>query len=139
MLSINLLTVLVAAVVAFIIGFLLHGPISGKLWMRLADIHPTGKEKFSDMYGQMFWNLVVNIVTAYALAVVYMFASHSPLTNGATLTTGLVCGCLVWLGFLVTSTSIEVIWMGKKRNLWLFDIGCSLIVTLAMSIIIVLM
>ncbi|MEI6316482.1 MAG: DUF1761 domain-containing protein [bacterium] len=109
MLSINLLTVLIAAVVAFIIGFLLHGPISGKLWMRLADIHPTGKEKFSDMYGQMFWNLVANIVTAYALAVVYMFASHSPFTNGATLTTGLVCGCLVWLGFLVTSTSIEVI------------------------------
>ena len=104
--------------------------------MRLADIHPTGKEKMSDMYGQMFWNLVVNFVTAYTLAVVYMFASHSPFTNGATLKTGLMCGFLVWLGFLVTSTSIEVIWMGKKRNLWLFEICCSFIVTLAMSAVI---
>ena len=139
MLPINLFAVLVAAIVAFVLGFLFHGPLLGKTWMRLANIHPTGNEKMSDMYGQMFWNLVVNIITAYTLAVVYMFASHSPFTNGTTLTTGLMCGFLVWLGFLVTTTSIEVIWMGKKRNLWLFEVGCSLIVMLAMSAIISLM
>ena len=65
MLEINYLAVFVAAIVAFILGFLFHGPIFGKLWMRLANIVPTGKEKMSDMYGQMFWNFVVNLITAF--------------------------------------------------------------------------
>lgn len=136
MLPINLLAVLVAAIVAFILGFLFHGPILGKTWMRLANIKMTGKEKMSDMYGQMFWNFVANFITAYVLAIVYLFASNSPFTNGATIDTGLMCGFWVWLGFLVTSTSIEVIWMGKSRTLWLFEVGCSLVVMLAMGAII---
>lgn len=54
MISINFVSVFIAAIVAFILGFLFHGPISGKLWMKLANIHPTGNEKMSDMYGKMF-------------------------------------------------------------------------------------
>lgn len=136
MLSIHLLAVFVAAVAAFIIGFLLHGPVLGKLWMRLANIHPTGNEKFSDMYGKMFWNFIVNLATAYALAIIFLFASSSPLLGGSDLWKGLVCGFLVWLGFLVTSTSIEVIWMGKSSKLWLFEVFSSLIVMLTMGAII---
>lgn len=136
MFPINLIAVLVAAVVAFILGFLFHGPVSGKLWMKLADIHMTGNEKLSDMIPQMVWNLVSNIVTAYALAVVYLFASTSPYLWGATVSTGIACGVLVWIGFLVTSSSIEVIWMGRKSALWLFESGCSLVVMVAMGAII---
>jgi hypothetical protein len=58
--QINLLSVFIAALSAFIIGFLLHGPILGKLWMRLANIHPTGNEKLKDMIPQMIWNFIVN-------------------------------------------------------------------------------
>jgi len=127
--------VLLAAVVAFIIGFLLHGPIGGKMWMKLADIHPTGNEKFSDMYGQMFGNLIANIVTAYVLAMFYAYASTSAY-SGAGIGTGIKVGVLAWLGFLVTTTSIDVIWMGKKKGLWLYEAGCSLIVMIAMGAII---
>jgi hypothetical protein len=42
--------VLAAAFACFVIDFLMRGPIAGKLWMKLANIHPTGKEKLSDMY-----------------------------------------------------------------------------------------
>jgi hypothetical protein len=104
--------------------------------MRLANIHPTGNEKMSDMYGQMFWNFVVNIVTALALATVFVLTSTSPLMSSSALLNGLHCGLLVWLGFLVTSSSIEVIWMGKSWKLWLFEAGCSLVVMLAMGAII---
>jgi uncharacterized membrane protein YagU involved in acid resistance len=136
MLPINYLAVLVAALAAFIIGFLMHGPIAGKLWMRLADIHPTGNEKMSDMYGKMFWNLAVNIVTAYALAVVYLFASTSPYASTSHIWTGIVCGFLVWLGFLATATSIDTIWMGKPFTLWFFEFWSSFIVMLSMGAII---
>ncbi|MES3030903.1 MAG: DUF1761 domain-containing protein [Patescibacteria group bacterium] len=135
MLAINFWAVIVAAVAAFVIGFLMHGPVAGKLWMKLANIIPTGNEKLSDMYGQMFWNFVVNIVTAIALAIVILFASTSGLLTNSALCNGLIVAAIVWAGFLVTSTSIDVIWMGRSRNLWLFEAGSSLITMLAMGAI----
>ena len=139
MVPLNYIAIVLAAVVAFVIGFLMHGPVAGKLWMRLADIHPTGNEKMSDMYGKMFWNLVVNIVTAAALAIVYQFAATSTLLGGPSLVVGLLCGLLVWLGFLTTSSSINVIWMGQSVKLWLFEVFSSLIVMLSMGAIIALL
>jgi hypothetical protein len=136
MLPINLIAVIVAAVAAFIIGFLMHGPVGGKLWMRLANVQMTGNEKMSDMYGKMFWNFVANLVTAYVLSVVYLFASTSIYASGPSIWTGVICGLLVWVGFLVTSSSIEVIWMGRSLKLWLFESFSSLIVMLAMGAII---
>jgi hypothetical protein len=133
---INLLAVVLAAAATFIIGFLAHGPVTGKLWMRLADVHPTGNEKLSDMYGQMFWNFVVNLISAYVLAVVYVFASTSPYSAGPGMLTGIVCGFLIWLGFIVTSSSINVIWMRASAKLWLFECVSSLIAFIAMGAII---
>lgn len=136
MVSINLMAVLVAAVVAFVLGFLFHGPVSGKLWMKLANIHPTGNEKFKDMIPQMIWNFISNFVTAYVLALVYTLASTSSLLSGPSISTGIMTAIWVWLGFLVTSSSIEVIWMGRTVRLWLFECICSLIVMIAMGAII---
>ncbi len=137
MLPINLLAVLVAAVANFVIGFLFHGPAFGKTWMRLANVTPTGNEKFSDMIPQMIKNLVANIVCAYVLAVVYLFASTSSAVGG---TSGPLCGMaiasLVWLGFIVTSSSMEVIWMKRSMKLWLFEMVASLVSMLAMGAII---
>ncbi|MES2985847.1 MAG: DUF1761 domain-containing protein [Patescibacteria group bacterium] len=136
MLPINLLAVVLAALASFILGFLFHGPISGKVWMRLANIVPTGNEKMSDMVPQMVWNFVVNLFTSYALAVVYVFASTSQLTDGPGVATGIICGILVWAGFIATSTSIEVIWLKRSSKLWLFETVCSLVVMIAMGAII---
>jgi Protein of unknown function (DUF1761) len=139
MLPINYFAVFVAAIAAFIIGFLMHGPIAGKLWMRLANVHMTGNEKMSDMSGKMLWNFIANLVTAYALAVVYLFVSTSSFGNGPTIWSGIFSGLLVWFGFLVTATSIDVIWMGKSSKLWLFEVFSSLIVMVAMGAIIAAM
>ncbi|MFA6158215.1 MAG: DUF1761 domain-containing protein [Candidatus Paceibacterota bacterium] len=133
---INFLAVLTAAVAAFVLGFLFHGPISGKLWMRLANIHPTGNEKLSDMVPQMLWNLLSNVVTASVLALMYAFVSTSSLSAGPGAWTGVITSIWVWVGFLVTSSSIEVIWMGRTVKLWLFESACSLIVMAVMGAII---
>jgi hypothetical protein len=136
MFSISFISIIVAAIAAFIIGFLFHGPLFGKVWMRLANITPTGNEKFSDMYGQMAWNLVSNIVTALVLGIMYAFAANSGLLGEGAVGNGMIVGFLVWLGFLVTSSSIEVIWMGKSRALWMFEAASSLVVMLTMGAII---
>lgn len=128
--SINLWAVLVAALANFIIGFLMHGPVAGKLWMRLANITPTGNEKMKDMVPQMVKNLIVNIVFAYVLATMLAY-------NGASgATAGIVFGFWIWLGFVVTTTSIEVIWMKRSTKLWLFECFASLLSILAMGAII---
>jgi hypothetical protein len=136
MFEVNLLAVLVAAAANFVIGFLMHGPIAGKLWMKLAHIKPTGKETFSDMVPQMVKNFLVNVVFAYGLAIVYTFASTSSLLGSPGVLTGLLCASIVWLGFVVSSSSIEVIWMGKSYKLWLFESFSSLLCVLSMGAII---
>ncbi len=136
MLPINLTAVLVAAIANFVIGFLLHGPVGGKLWMKLAKIHPTGKEKCSDMIPQMLKNLLANLIFAYVLAAFYLFASTSPYMTGSGALSGMICGFWVWLGFIVTGSSMEVIWMGRSVKLWLYELFCSLLSILAMGAII---
>lgn len=136
MLPINIISVFVAAATAFVIGFLLHGPVAGKLWMQLANIHPTGNEKFSGMIPQLIWNFVTNLATAYALAVMYLFAASSSYLGGPGVRSGVIVAVLVWAGFLVTSSSIEVIWMGRTVKHWLFEVVSSFIVMVAMGIII---
>lgn len=135
MLPINIYAVLVAALTAFVLGFLFHGPLFGKLWMKLADIHPTGDEKLSDMLPQLFWNFVVQFVTAFVLAGSLWLAFSSPLMGPPTWYRGAICGVWLWLGFLVTSSSIEVIWMGRSMKLWLFEAACSLVVMATMGAI----
>lgn len=133
MTSINLIAVSIAAVAAFVLGFLFHGPVAGKLWMKLANIHPTGNEKFKDMIPQMMWNLLVQFITAFVLAVIYLFASSSPYIGGKGILGGMILAVWLWFGFLVTSSSIEVIWMGRNYKLWLFETVSSLIVMVVMG------
>jgi hypothetical protein len=136
MLPVNYAAVLVAAIANFVIGFMFHGPLFGKTWMKLANIHPTGKEKFADMVPQMVKNLLVNILFAYVLAVVYLFAVTSPLMGGSGAWNGMVFAFWVWFGFVFTTTSIEVIWMGRSAKLWWFELGASLVSCLVMGAII---
>lgn len=142
MLSINFLAVLVAAVVAFIVGFLMHGPVGGKLWMKLANIVPTGKEKFGDMVPQMLLNLLANIVIAFVLSAIYSFSfryfavssySYFPIDNNLISITAPVL--LLWL-LVVAGSSMDVIWMGKSKKLWMFECFSSLLVMASMGIVI---
>lgn len=134
MLPINLLSVFVAAIAAFIIGFLFHGPLFGKLWMKLANIQPTGNEKLSDMVPQMLKNFFANIVTAYVLAMFISIISRY-YNNVGNIVGGMGIAFWAWLGFLVTSSSIDVIWMGRSRKLWFFEITSSFVAFLSMGAI----
>ncbi len=133
--AIDYVAVVVAAVVNFFIGFMLHGPIGGKLWMKLANIVPTGNEKMSDMYSQMAWNFLANLVFACMLATVYMFAVGSGYVE-AGLWAGLCVAFKVWFGFVVTTTCMDVIWMKGNFKLWVYEIFASLTSILAMGAII---
>ena len=134
MLSINLVSVLIAAVASFVIGFMFHGPLFGKLWMKLANIHPTGKEKFADMVPQLIKNFIANFVCSYVLAM-FIFVTAGYYNNTGNVAGGMGIAFWAWLGFLVTSSSMDVIWMGKSKKLWIFETVASLVSFLAMGAI----
>ncbi len=139
MMVINIWAVLVAALANFVIGFLFHGPAFGKVWMRLANVTPTGNEKFSDMIPQMIKNYVMNVVCAYVLAVMHALAYTSTLGGGSSVSPvacGLTIAFWLWLGFIVTSSSMDVIWMKRSVKLWMFEMVSSLVSILAMGAII---
>ncbi len=121
----NIFLVIAASLSTFMIGFLAHGPVTGKLWMSLANIHPTSNEKFSEMIPQMLWNLLANFVTAFMLAVMINISFMA--LGERSVGIGILVAVGTWLGFIVTSSSIEVIWMGRKVSLWLFECIVSLI------------
>ncbi|MBP6884156.1 MAG: DUF1761 domain-containing protein [Candidatus Pacebacteria bacterium] len=127
--TLNFVAILVAAAANFMIGFMFHGPLFGKLWMRLANIVPTGNEKFSDMYGKMFMNFVANFVFAYVMAQIMIYSGVLGAAKGA------IFGFWIWLGFIVTGSSMDVIWMNRSAKLWMFEIVSSLASIVAMGAI----
>ncbi|MEY4723799.1 MAG: hypothetical protein RLZZ324_1312 [Candidatus Parcubacteria bacterium] len=127
-------SIVLAAVASFVIGFLLHGPVGGTLWMKLADVHPTGKEKFADMIPNMAWNLVANLFAAAALSMLIGHARQSPQFMALGGWGGAVFGVFAWV-LLSAGSSIEVIWMKRRPALWLYEVGCSLVATVAMGYI----
>ena len=127
--TINFVTVLVAAAVNFFIGFMMHGPVAGKLWMKLANIVPTGNEKFSDMVPQMVKSYFMNVVAAYVLGVLIVGTGVMGVYEG------MMLAFMVWLGFIVTSSSMDVIWMKGNVKLWLYESGVALLSFLAMGAI----
>lgn len=129
MFTIHYGAIILAALVNFVIGFLFHGPLFGKVWMKLAKITPTGKEKFKDMIPQMLKNFGVNLVYAFVLSFF--------IPMGVPFIIALITVVFIWLGFIVTSSSMDVIWMGKSWKLWLFEAGCSLVSLVAMTLVFV--
>jgi hypothetical protein len=133
----HIVAIVLAALSTFVLGFLFHGPLFGKIWMKLADIHPTGNEKLSDMLPQMGWNMLVNLITASVMSLLFWIIFSSPLMGEKIWYKGGIWGAWIWLGFIVTSSSIEVIWMKRSWKLWAFECAASLVAFVVMGIILV--
>lgn len=115
--EINWLSVLVVAVINFIIGFLWYGPLFGKQWMKAmkftsADIKK-GKEK--GMAGPMVISFITSLITAFILAVFVGLAGASSIVDGA------FVGILVWLGFFLTTAIGSMLWEGKSSSLFFLN------------------
>lgn len=134
----NILAIVVAAAAMFVIGFLWHGPLFGKTWMRLAGIVPTGNEKLSDMVPQMVWNFAANLLVVWVFATMVTFIGGLMPSGTPFFTwyTGAVFAGWIWFGFLMPISAYDVIWMKHSKKLWLFELSSQLAAFLAMGAII---
>ena len=123
--EINYLAVLVAGVVAQVLGALWYGPIFGKQWLLGMGWGPEKVQEAKERGGM--WKLYLGsflsaLVVSYVTAHVYWaWELAAPEFATQPLILGAMVGFFSWLGFSITSTVSSVIW--EERNMTVFGIG----------------
>lgn len=134
---INPLVVLVAALAAFVIGFLWHGPLFGKQWMALMEIP---KSKVDEMQakgmGPMIPRMIGALVQQLVIACVMSYLASALSINGVI--PAILFAVIVWFGFIATTLLNGVLWEERKVSLYLFNIVYHLAILTAISLIVVL-
>ena len=113
---VNYTAVLVAAVVAFIIGGIWYGPLFGKLWMKLAFTSKKDMKKMGmgSAKKSMTIGFLVTVLTAYVLA---YFVNY---VQATTISGGIGLAFWLWLGIAGPVQIGSVLWEGKSWKLfWL--------------------
>lgn len=112
--DINWIAVIVAVVVAQVIGFLWYGPLFGKRWM--AWVGKTPEEMQEGATPAIVVGVISSVLSAVVLALLLTLDAAPDVTSGVTL------GLLVSIGFAVTSIVTNGMFEGRNQNLmWLYS------------------
>ena len=127
--GVNYLAVVVAAVVALVIGFIWYSPrVFGNRWMaylgttqaQLGNPGPTG----------MLVGVVASLLNAWVLALLALNL------GGKSVTDGVLLGVLAWLGFMATITAAQISFEKKSWGLWVLNNAHNLLVQVIMAAIV---
>jgi hypothetical protein len=135
--NLNFLAILVAALAAFFIGFLWHGPLFGKQWIKMMgipqkEVDAMQAKGMGAMAPQMFAALVQQIIIATVV-------SHLANALGVVDAMGAVLlALLLWFGFIAAVQLNAVLWENRKLELYLFNMAQLLVSLVAVSLIVVL-
>lgn len=117
MIETNYIAVLVATVIAVVLGMGWFGPVFGTTWAAIIGAkNPTDMtpEENKDFQKKMVPVYIVNIVlTALMMWVLYISM------NIGTLFSPIQSAFVLWLGFVVPLMGTQALWSGKpKRHAW---------------------
>lgn len=131
----NVVAILVAALAAFFVGFLWHGPVFGKVWIKLMKITPAEMKKGQKEMGKkMPLYMAIAYVQQLVVAIVVTFFC---LLLGANTVLGiLVLVFLFWLGFIATTLLNGVLWEKRSIPLYLFNIVYQLVNLMVIGLIV---
>ncbi len=118
--TVDYFSVFIAAVASFILGWIWHGPIFGKAWMKEMKFSEADKKKAKEkgMGGALVWNFIGNFVTAYVLAHFIGFLGLSTFSEAFAL------AFWTWLGFFAAATLLNgVLWEGKSWKMFWIKAG----------------
>jgi hypothetical protein len=129
---VNYVAVLVAGIAGWLVGAVWYG-ILGRVWMAALDwtqadmTGPDGKRRIP----------VAPMITAFFAQIVMalMLAGLMGHMGPPTLMNGLVSGALVWLGFVITTITVNNAFQRKKPMLTVIDGGHWLAVLLVQGIV----
>lgn len=120
--ELNWLAIGVITLVSFFGGALWHGPLFGKLRMK---IHHGDKEfskkEMEEMTAWMWKQLVTECIITFL-----MITSIACLVKAIPQYSGIQVGLMTWLGFAAPMTISNIIWGWDKRKWWLTKIAISI-------------
>ena len=127
--GVNYLTVVVAAVVALVIGFIWYSPcVFGNRWM--AYLGTTQAQLGNPGPAGMLVGVVASLLNAWVLALLALNL------GGKSVTDGVLLGVLAWLGFMATITAAQISFEKKSWGLWVLNNAHNLLVQVIMAAIV---
>lgn len=131
----NFPAILVAALAAFVIGFLWHGPLFGAQWMRLMKITPEEMEQGkAEMAKKM--PLYLSLAFLQQLVTAFVVGMLSPVAGVSDWVSAMLLAFWLWLGFIATTLLNGVLWEKRSVRLYLFNITYHLVVLVVIALIV---
>ena len=138
MLQINVVAVLVATVVSFILGFIWYAKLFAKPWMREMgydpNMRPDGKTMAKGMAMMVMGNFLFAWVLAFYLAGWKFIPGTAEL---GTLSFAINSALSVWIGFFVPVHLSRVVWEKHSWKLFFINSGYHLAATGVVALILV--
>lgn len=119
--------VIVAGLIQFFVGWLWYGMIFMTQWVEATGISPdAGQSMSGGQIAVMYGGSLVSFLMTY-----YIMAHFVSYTKSTTSKQGMQTGFWLWLGFVATVLSVNVIYTMKPVSLLLIDSGYWLVSMLA--------
>lgn len=114
--EINYLSVFVASVAHFFLGWLWYGPLFGKSWMAMMGITP---ESMKSMKMSPITAMIGGFVTSFVTT--YVLANFVAMLGVMEIMEAMQLAFWVWLGFYATTLAGVVLWENKPVKLYLLN------------------
>lgn len=132
---INIVPIVVAALAAFAIGFLWHGPLFGSVWIRLMELTPADIEKGKKEMGKKM-PLTMLVAFVQQLVMAFVVANFAAAWGVSDVYGAFQLTFWLWLGLIATVLLNGVLWENKKVNLYLFGVIYHFVALYAITLIV---
>ncbi len=122
---IDVVTILLAAVVSYVIGMLWYSPVLfGYQWMKLSKMHNAQPNKAVFLLG-FAGTLLITLVLSYVIDAF----------GATTILSGAGVGALVWLGFIAPIMANTILYEKTSVQLYLINVSHYLVISVISGII----
>jgi len=135
-LRINIVAVLVAVAVNFVIGFVWYAALFAKIWGREMGYDPNMRPDKKTMLKGMALMLIGNFLFAWVLAFYLAGWQYIPgAKEMRPLVTGVNSAISVWIGFYVPVHLSRIVWEKHSWTLFFINSGYHLVATAVVAVI----
>lgn len=119
--SLNWLAIIIITLVTFFGGAFWHGPLFGKIWMKIHH----GDKKYSEDEMKKMMEGMWKLMTAEFVASLFMIMTLAFLIVMLPVFSGIHLAFLVWIGFVVPTMTSVVLWGNDAKKYMLTKIVIS--------------